>query len=71
MPARKPWWGDAIKSDFAKYYSTAEKAQNDDGVMMRPAARNTASFGVTGFGSFSVRSAQLWSWGRGIEFLGE
>lgn len=32
MPARKPWWGDAIKSDFAKYYSTAEKAQNDDGV---------------------------------------
>ena len=53
MPARKPWWGDAIKSDFAKYYSTAEKAQNDDGVMIRPAARNTASFGVIGFGSFT------------------
>ena len=32
MPARKPWWDDGMKSGFAKYYSTAEKAQNDDGV---------------------------------------
>jgi glyoxylase-like metal-dependent hydrolase (beta-lactamase superfamily II) len=44
MPAKDKWWDDAIKSDTANYYGTAEQARNDDGSRKPPASGRKGAF---------------------------
>ncbi|WP_152613094.1 hypothetical protein [Tateyamaria sp. ANG-S1] len=45
MPARDKWWDDVVKSDTARYYSTAAKAKSDDGGKPPSGQRGTFIWG--------------------------